>query len=89
MNGTCGTKKYGADKIALLGLFTVALLTAHFIITSRSAVVLSEPMKLDYTGLSVSMPAGNGWHGEKQWKYQKNAFILSSFFDSGAGSVTA
>lgn len=89
MDGTCGTKKYGADKIALLGLFTVALLTAHFIITSRSAVVLSEPMKLDYTGLSVSMPAGNGWQSETRWKYQKNAFILSSFFDSGAGSVTA
>jgi hypothetical protein len=93
MNGTCEAKtgflKYGADKIALLGLFVVALLTARFITTSRSAIVLSEPMELSYTGLSVSIPAGNGWQSERRWKYQKDSFILSSFFDSGAGNVIA
>ena len=89
MYGTHKPEKYGVDKIALLGLFIVALLAAYFISASRSAIVLSEPIKLSYTGLSVSIPAGNGWQGEKKWKYQKNAFILSSFFDSSSGSVTA
>lgn len=89
MNVIYGTKKYGADKIALLGLFIVALLIARFIIASKSAIVLSEPIKLHHTGLSVSIPAGNGWQSEKQWKYYKNAFALSSFFDSGSGSMTA
>ena len=88
MNGTYEAKKYGADKIALLGLFIVALLIARFVIVSRSAVVLSEPIKLNYAGLSASLPAGNGWRSGKQWKYEKNAFILSSFFDSGFGNVT-
>ena len=81
-------EKYAADKIALLGLFTVALLTARFITASRSAIVLSKPIKLSYTGLSVSMPAGNGWQSEKQWKYQENSFTLSSIFGPGSGSVT-
>lgn len=82
-------KRYGVDKIAFLGLFVVAVLLARLIIASRSAVVLSEPIELNYSGLSVSIPAGNGWQSEKQWKYYKNTFTLSSFFDSGSGSMTA
>lgn len=88
MNETHETKKYVTDKIALLGLFIVTLLIARLIIASRSAIVLSEPIKLNYAGLSVSIPAGNGWRSEKQWRYQENAFTLSSFFDSGSGRVT-
>ena len=89
MDKTYGTKKVAADKIAFLGLFIVAVLIAHFIIASRSAVVLSEPIKLSYAGLSVSMPAGNGWKSEKQWKYRENAFTLSSVFIPGLASPTA
>jgi hypothetical protein len=89
MDETYGTKKYSMDKVVLLGLFAVALLIARFIIAARSAVELSEPIKLDYAGLSVSIPTGNGWQGEKQWRYRDNTFTLSSFFDTGAGSVTA
>jgi len=83
------TKKYGADKIAFLGLFAVALLLARLIIASKSAIVLSGPIELKYGGLSVSIPTANGWQSEKQWKYYKNAFTLSSFFDSGSGSTSA
>lgn len=89
MNGTYETKKRGMDKIALLGLFIAALLIARFIVFWRSSIVLSEPIKLDYAGLSVSIPAGNGWQNEKQWKYQQNAFTLGSFFNPSSGRVTA
>ena len=58
MSGTYETKKYGADKMAFLGLFILALFIASFIIASRSAMVLSEPIKLDYAGLSAVVPAG-------------------------------
>ena len=74
------TGRYGADKIALFGLFVLSLLIAQFLTASRSAVVLSEPIGLSYTGLSVSMPSGNGWRTEKQWEYRENAFILSGVF---------
>jgi len=89
MSESYETKRYGADKIALLGLFIVALVIARFIIASSSAIVLSGPIKLDYSGLSVSMPMGNGWQSEKQWKFQNNSFDLSSVFNPGSGSVTA
>jgi len=74
------TKKYRADKIALFGLFVLSLLIAQFLTASRSAVVLSEPIGLSYTGLSVSMPSGKGWRTGKQWEYRENAFILSGVF---------
>jgi len=88
-SGEKRAKKYGADKIALLGIFIAALLAARFVVTLRSGVVLSEPIKLDYAGLSVSLPAGNGWQSEKQWRYEKDGFVLSSFFDTCSGSISA
>jgi len=84
-----GNPKIGGDKIALLGLFIIALLIARIIVASRSALVLSEPITLTDTGLSVSMPAGNGWKSEKQWRYHENAFSLSSNFALGSSRPTA
>ncbi len=89
MNETYGTRKLGADKIVLLGLFIVALLTARLIVALKSALSLSEPIQLPRTGLSVSMPTGNGWRSEKQWKHQENIFTLSSNFALGSGRPTA
>lgn len=89
MDKAYGTKKIGGDKIALLGLFILAVLIARFIVTSRSALILSEPIKLDHTGLSVSMPSGNGWKNSKQWHYQDNVFSLSSNFTPGSNKPTA
>ncbi|HUU18990.1 MAG TPA: hypothetical protein VMW72_17700 [Sedimentisphaerales bacterium] len=91
MNKTYDIKKIGGDKIALLGLFVFALLIARLIVASKSALILSEPIKLTQAGLSVSMPAGNGWKNEKQWNYHKNAssYSLSSNFAHGSGKPTA
>lgn len=89
MNETYETKKYAADKMALFGLFVVALLIARLIIASRSTIVLSEPIKLSCADLSVSMPTGNGWQSEKQWRYRENTFTLSSIFAPSSGSVLA
>ena len=84
-----GNPKIGGDKIALLGLFIIALLIARIIVASKSALVLSEPIKLTYTGLSVSMPEGNGWKSEKRWRYHENAFSLTSNFALGSDRPTA
>ena len=89
MDGTYEIRRRWVNKIAFLGLFIVALLIARFIVVWRSAIVLSEPIELDCAGLSVSIPAGNGWQSEKQWKYQQNSFTLGSFFNPGSGSITA
>lgn len=89
MNDTHGTRRLGGDKIALLGLFVVALLTARLIVASKSALRLSEPIRLSDTGLSVSMPAGNGWQNQKQWRRLDNGFMLSSSFALGSSKQTA
>ena len=79
-----GSLKFGVDKIALFSLFVIGLLAARLIISSRSALLFTEPIELDYAGLSVSVPAGNGWQSERQWNYQKNGFVLSSVFSPGS-----
>jgi len=89
MNWAYETKKYGADKIILLGLFAVSLLIAHFIVQSKSIILFSGPVRLNYAGLSVSMPAGNGWQADKQWKYHENAFTLNSSFSPGTKNPLA
>ncbi len=89
MDKTYDIRKIEGDKIALLGLFIVALLIAHIIVVSKSALVFSEPITLTNSGLSVSMPAGNGWKSEKKWKYHENAFSLSSNFALGSSRPTA
>jgi hypothetical protein len=83
MDETYGIKKAGGDKIALLGIFALSLLAAYFITASKSALLLSEPIELSHTGLALSVPRGNGWLSEKQWKYHENAFTLSSVFAPG------
>lgn len=89
MNEPYGIKKTGGDKIVLLGLLALSLLIAHLICVSKSAVVLSEPIELSHTGIALSLPSGNGWIGEKQWKYHESAFTLSSIFAPQPGRPDA
>ena len=89
MDKTYDIKKIGGDKIALLGLFVFSLLIARLIVASKSALILSEPIKLTQVGLSISMPMGNGWKSENQWNYQENAFSISSIFALGSSTPTA
>jgi hypothetical protein len=83
MSDTGTMKKLGADKIALLGLFVGALLTARFVVGLRSALVLSGPIRLPGTGLSISVPMGNGWQSEGKWSYLNGAAVLHSRFYFG------
>ena len=80
MTKTFDTKKFAADKIAFLGLLIVSLLIARLIIVSRTAIVLSEPIVLEHSGLSISIPTGRGWRSENRWLYQEDSFTLSVFF---------
>ena len=81
--------KHGGDKIALLGLFVAALFLARLIVTSRSSIILSEPIKLTHVGLSVSIPFGNGWESAKEWEYMDSSFSLSSSLAGASGRPIA
>jgi hypothetical protein len=81
--------KYSLDKVAFLGLFIAAVVTAWLITSSRSGIALSKPVRLEYGCLSVSTPVGNGWRSTEKWEYERNIFALSSAFDDGSRTVTA
>ena len=80
MNDSGNSKNIGADKIVLLGLFILSLLTAKLIVTFKSRLIFSDPIELADTGLSISIPTGNGWTGQKQWRNENNISTLNSIF---------
>jgi len=89
MNEFYEIKRVWGDRAAFLGLFVLSLLIAYLITVSRSALLLSSPVELNYTGLSAAVPSGNGWHSDKRWKYHEDAFILSSIFAPEPGRPAA
>lgn len=88
MNETHGTNKIQYDKIALLGLFIAALLSARLVVVFKSRIVFSKPIPLPRTGLSVSMPSGYSWQSDKQWKYHENFFTIRSLYPLGSDKPT-
>ena len=89
MSETYRLGKPGGDKVALLGLLVLALLTARLAVRLRSAVSLSGPIALPCEELSVSMPSGNGWYSEEQWGFLENTFALRSVFALRSNKPTA
>lgn len=63
-------KRYSLAEIAMLILFMLGLAVAHIIVKVRHRVVLSEPIALTGSGLSVSMPRNPGWEYETDWRYE-------------------
>jgi hypothetical protein len=82
-------KRTWADKAALLVLLIAGLLIAYFISAGRAVIKFSEPVELDYMGVGAAVPVGNGWESDRQWVYEENKFVLSSFFGPGQTSPTA
>jgi len=89
MSETYTTRRLGGDKLALLGLFILALLAARFVVALKSAILLSEPIELPRSGLSVSVPMGNGWLSEEKWEFQENTFVVSSILSLASGNPIA
>lgn len=80
MNENYDLKRFGADKIAFLGMFLLSLLIAQLIVSINSSLVFTDPIELPRTGLSVSVPSGKGWKTTGKWQFEDNSFILSSNF---------
>jgi hypothetical protein len=56
----------------LLAIFAVGLLAAWMIVNIRGRVILSPPIGLDGSGLSVCVPAGEGWEHTPSWVYESD-----------------
>ena len=89
MNKTYDIRKLGGDKIALLGLFALSLLTARIVVGLKSTLVLSDPIPLPGTRISVAVPTGNGWQSQEKWMLRGEVFVLNSSFSAGPGEATA
>lgn len=64
-------KRYSLLEVAFLLILAGGFLIAQIIVKTRSRVMLSEPIPLTGSGVSVSMPAGLGWGRTRDWKYEK------------------
>lgn len=80
-------RKYGADKIFLLGLFALSLVLAFWIVSSRKSIVLSKPVEIPETGVSVRMPDGHGWISNENWQQSEDALVLNSIYQPGSKSA--
>ncbi|UCF15496.1 MAG: hypothetical protein JSW59_19015 [Phycisphaerales bacterium] len=89
MDKTYDIRKLGGDKIALLGLFALSLLTARIVVGIKSTLILSEPIPLPGTSISVAVPTGNGWQSQERWTTGINIAFLKSSFSAGPGKPTA
>lgn len=91
MNENYDFKKFGADKIAFLGLFIFSVLIANFLVSINSKLDFSEPIELAHTGLSVSIPTGKYWNSTKQWEFDKEdqTFVLETSLNLGNPSNNA
>jgi hypothetical protein len=76
--------RYSISELVLLGIFVLGILASWAIVTYKPRVNFSAPVPLPFTGLSVSLPAGEGWWQLDQWKYdhQNNSFVLAGEFQN-------
>jgi hypothetical protein len=80
------TKKRIVEKIALAAILALSLLAARIIVSLKTGILMSPPVELMQSGLSVSMPSGNGWQCDKKWIYENNSFLTRSIFSTGGFS---
>lgn len=77
------TPNHIAKTIALPALLVISLLTARLVMHSKTGLRLSAPIELNRSGLSISMPSGNGWQCEEKWSFENSSFNVSSIFANG------
>ena len=72
--------KHSMAELCLLGFFILGLFLAWLIVAEKTRVSYSDLIELRYSGLSASVPQGEGWAGMEQWQYngQYNLYFLSS-----------
>jgi hypothetical protein len=77
------TGKDIAKTIALPALLVISLLAARLVMQSRTGIRMSAPIELNRSGLSVSMPSGNGWKCKEKWSFEDSNSIVNSIFAAG------
>ncbi|MHC5061687.1 MAG: hypothetical protein ACYTFK_11465 [Planctomycetota bacterium] len=79
-------KRYSAAELALLGIFALGLVLASILGGYRNRIRLSEPIELERSGVSVSLPVSGGWQSMASWVQdpRKEMFTLTGQLPVGA-----
>ena len=80
------TKRYKQEKIALAVILAISLLVARLVVELKGVIRMTAPVELSRSGLSVSMPQGNGWRCDGKWAYG-DGFTINSVFAVRAGQI--
>ncbi|MDH4201950.1 MAG: hypothetical protein OEV87_03570 [Phycisphaerae bacterium] len=83
-------KRYSLIEIVLLAVFMMGLLIAALIVKRRANVVLSDPVSVPGSGLSVSMPANPGWEQTSAWQYEESESsmtLIAQYRSPGRGGI--
>ena len=82
--------KYSLAEVALFIIFAFSLLAGHLLVIRRQAIKLSKPHVLDFAGVSVSVPAGEGWSSHGSWQfYNDDSDIMLTAQLSVKGHIVA
>jgi len=73
------------SQLSFFAFLCVAVLVAGFLMVVFSGVKYSEPVKLEYAGLSIVVPEGPQWDSQEQWRYGDNSFYLTSTLRDSKG----
>ena len=85
-------KRYSLIEIVLLAVLALGLLTASLIVKRRAAVLLSDPLPLAGSGLSVRMPINPGWEYTSAWQYEESEgsmALIGQYRGPGRGTIEA
>jgi hypothetical protein len=77
------------ERVALPVIFIISLLAAWLVVQLRTVIRMSGPVELSRSGLSASVPSGNGWECEGKWVYDNDGFTLTSVLGAGDGTTPA
>lgn len=83
-------KRYSLVEVVLLLVLVMGLLLADLIVKRRANVLLSEPIALPGSGVSVSMPANPGWEHTPVWQYEESESsmtLVGQFRSPGRGKI--
>ncbi len=79
------SKRHSLSALALLAFFAIGLFTARIIVKARQKPILSEPIVLPGSGISVSKPINIGWESTRSWQYESDnslTLVAQQFQDS-------
>ena len=83
-------KRYSLIEVVFLAILMVGLLLASLIVKKSAKILLSDPISLFGSGVSVSVPVDSGWEHTRAWRYEESEnsmTLVGQFRDPSRGWI--